>query len=514
MYSDHTKITASTSRFFEGKVPSKHLVAKGKLETSITKRSGDNLSTLKGNVNKPRQSIRKSNNYANSVMGRNTLKEENSDTDRLQNNQSSDDSRHIQYPGGNRILLSSKKKSGILLAHPRTSFTNQRAMSKKLMDTSASSRKNVGTVRRGVHASSKVKLISNSTCTLGAPKSAAENASSKKEVEVACQPILDSVACIIPGKSDLEKVPSDDDGSSKETVTAIISRPKRMRRRSYTSSLVERSKDKLPAIDDDTNPLEAVEYIEDIYEYYWIMEVQNPSLANYMDIQTDVTPRLRGILINWLIEVHHKFQLMEETLFLMVELNDRFLSMVSIDKDQLQLVGLTALLLASKYEDFWHPKIKDLISISANAYTRDQMLAMEKLILRKLKFRLSSPTPYVFMLRFLKAAQSDNKKLEHLAFYLIELCLVEYEALKFKPSLLCATAIYIARCTIHISPPWTAVLSKHARYEESQLRACGEMILSFHRAAAKGPLKVTYEKYLNPDRCCVSAIRPLSSLPT
>ncbi|KAH9677030.1 2-dehydro-3-deoxyphosphooctonate aldolase 1 [Citrus sinensis] len=73
----------------------------------------------------------------------------------------------------------------------------------------------------------------------------------------------------------------------------------------------------------------------------------------------------------------------------------------------------------------------------------------EKLMLKKLKFRLNVPTPYVFMLRFLKAAQSDTK-LEHLAFYLIELSLVQYEALKFKPSLLCASAIYVARCTLQM----------------------------------------------------------------
>ncbi|KAK9182009.1 hypothetical protein WN944_025150 [Citrus x changshan-huyou] len=52
--------------------------------------------------------------------------------------------------------------------------------------------------------------------------------------------------------------------------------------------------------------------------------------------------------------------------------------------------------------------VKDLISIS-ETYTRDHMLWMEKLMLKKLKFRLNVPTPYVFMLRFLKAAQSDTK---------------------------------------------------------------------------------------------------------
>nr|DAD38492.1 TPA_asm: hypothetical protein HUJ06_009133 [Nelumbo nucifera] len=144
-------------------------------------------------------------------------------------------------------------------------------------------------------------------------------------------------------------------------------------------------------------------------------------------------------------------------------LNSKFLSVYIITKKEMQLVGLTSLLLASKYEDFWHPKVKDLISISADSYTRNEMLQWFKLM-----FRLNVPTPYVFMLRFLKAAQSDMK-LERLAFYLIELSLVEYEALKFKPSFLCASAIYVARCTLQIAPAWTTLLSRHAHYEESEL---------------------------------------------
>ncbi|XP_048325412.2 putative cyclin-B3-1 isoform X2 [Ziziphus jujuba] len=312
------------------------------------------------------------------------------------------------------------------------------------------------------------------------------------------------------------------DRNCKPSTSDTTGMGKSNRRRSYTSLLMGRSKlleehgevmeqEKLPSIDDDGNQLEVADYVDEIYQYYWVTEAQNPPLANYMSIQKDLTPHMRAILINWLIEVHFKFDLMQETLYLMVTLLDRYLSQVIVEKNELQLVGLTALLLASKYEDFWHPRVKDLISISAESYTRDQMLGMESLILKKLKFRLNAPTPYVFMLRFLKAAQSDTK-LEHLAFYLIELSLVEYEALMFKPSLLCASAIYVARCTLQMTP-WTPLLCRHARCEVSQIRDCAEMILGLQKAARGGQLKVTYEKYMSPELSGVAAIRPLDSLP-
>ncbi|KAL3643122.1 hypothetical protein CASFOL_013937 [Castilleja foliolosa] len=320
-----------------------------------------------------------------------------------------------------------------------------------------------------------------------------------------------------------ENIPCLEEPAVEEDISGgTVTKKKSNRRNSFTCSLVSRSKERsevtcqetLPSIDDDRNHLEVCEYVDDIYQYYWVMEGQNPLLKNYMGKQREISPQMRCILINWLVEVHQKFDLMEETLFLTVTIIDRYLSLESIKKNEMQLVGLTALLLASKYEDFWHPRVKDLISISAESYNRDQMLKMEKTILKKLKFRLNEPTSYVFMIRFLKAAQSDDTKVfEHLAFYLIELCLVEYEALNYKPSMLCASAIYLARCTMRMTLPWTPLLAKHARYEESQIRGCANMILKFHKAAKTSLLKVSYEKYSKVDYSRVATIKPLDRLP-
>lgn len=384
------------------------------------------------------------------------------------------------------------------------------------VDAGALSRKSarpiVKTTLTTAQKTSKIK------CTSGSNESIpVAPISSKNKVEVE-KPTL-----VVPHEPTEGDIQSDVSSNSNTKTTVIITRRKSNRRRSYTSQLIAGSKllekhgdfkkqEKFPSIDDKCNHLEVSEYVDEIYQYYWVTEAQNQTLPNYMTIQTDITPQMRGILINWLIEVHLKFDLMHETLYLMVSLLDRYLSEVSINRNDMQLVGLTTLLLASKYEDFWHPRIKDLISISAQSYTRDQMLGMEKLILRKLKFRLNVPTPYVFMLRFLKAAQSDIK-LEHLSFYLVELCLVQYEALKYKSSMLCASAIYVARCTLQMNPAWTRLLGKHARYEEEQIRECAEMILRFHKGAKTALLSVTYEKYMKPDLSGVAAIKPLDRLP-
>ncbi|XP_045803075.1 putative cyclin-B3-1 isoform X2 [Trifolium pratense] len=345
---------------------------------------------------------------------------------------------------------------------------------------------------------------------------------SKDEAKVSSS-LPENSSVVVSDDANQTHLPSEGESSLKTDLSELIPRKRSSRRKSYTTSLMEKSKilkengevraqDNLPNIDDECNHLEVSEYIDDIYQYYWDTEAHSQALSNYMSIQTEITPHMRGVLVNWLIEVHFKYDLMPETLYLTVTLLDQYLSQVNIKTSDMQLVGLTALLLASKYEDFWHPRVKDLISISAESYTRDQMLGMEKLILRKLKFRLNAPTPYVFMVRFLKAAQSDMK-LEHMSFFLIDLCLVEYEALAFKPSLLCASALYVARCTLKVTPTWTPLLQKHARYEVSQIRDCADMILKFHKAAGKGKLKVAYEKYFRKELSGVAAVKPLDRLP-
>ncbi|KAA8547580.1 hypothetical protein F0562_004009 [Nyssa sinensis] len=245
---------------------------------------------------------------------------------------------------------------------------------------------------------------------------------------------------------------------------------------------------------DAKNPLAVVDYVQDLYAYYRRMENSSCVSPSYMEQQFDINEKMRAILIDWLIEVHHKFELREETLFLTVNLIDRFLSQQAMVRKKLQLVGLVAMLLACKFEEVSVPVVDDLVFISDKAYTRKEVLEMEKLMLNILQFNMSVPTPYVFMKRFLKAAQSD-RKLEHLSFFLIELCLVEHEMLKFPPSFLAAAAIYTAQCTLYGFKQWSKTCEWYTSYSEDQLIECSRLIVSFHQKAATGKLTGVHRKY-------------------
>lgn len=128
----------------------------------------------------------------------------------------------------------------------------------------------------------------------------------------------------------------------------------------------------------------------------------------YMDSQPEITVKMRAILIDWLVQVHQKFDLSPETLYLTINIVDRYLASKAALRKELQLVGLSATLIASKYEEIWAPEVNDLVCVSDSTYSHKQVLVMEKQILGQLEWNLTVPTPYVFLVRFIKASMTDS----------------------------------------------------------------------------------------------------------
>ena len=163
---------------------------------------------------------------------------------------------------------------------------------------------------------------------------------------------------------------------------------------------------------DGDNQLAVVDYIEDIYKFYKVAENECRA-SDYMDSQEEINAKMRGILIDWILEVHQKFDMMPESLYLTVYIIDMYLSLQSVLRRELQLVGVSALLIACNYEEIWAHEVNDFILISDSAYTREQILKMEKAILNMLEWNLTVPTPYVFLVRFTKAACSSSSDQKH-----------------------------------------------------------------------------------------------------
>lgn len=143
---------------------------------------------------------------------------------------------------------------------------------------------------------------------------------------------------------------------------------------------------------------------------------------------------MRAILVDWLIDVHLKFKLLNETLFLTVNIIDRYLSQkMSIHRSKLQLVGVSALLIATKYEEIYPPTVKDLVYITDNAYSKTEILSMESDILVAMDFDIQLTSQYRFLERYTKIAKSDAVTF-CFAQYFLELGLLDSKMSKFIPS--------------------------------------------------------------------------------
>ena len=112
--------------------------------------------------------------------------------------------------------------------------------------------------------------------------------------------------------------------------------------------------DKIDERDKD-DPLCVTGYVQDMYGHFRSKEATTPV---YMDNQPYINERMRSILIDWLVEVHMKFKLFPETLYLTINIIDRYLAKAEVKRAKLQLVGVTALLIASKYEEIYPPELK------------------------------------------------------------------------------------------------------------------------------------------------------------
>lgn len=181
---------------------------------------------------------------------------------------------------------------------------------------------------------------------------------------------------------------------------------------------------------------------------------------------------MRGILVDWIIEVHHRFRLLPETLFLTINLTDRYLGKTQILRTRLQLVAVAALLIASKYEEINVPIIDDFVFICDSAFSKDEILAMERSILIALEFDITNFSSYRFLERFCKIAKARNQ-LFHLAQYLIELSLIEHNMLIYPPSLIAASALSLAIWILYREyGKWTPLLRHYTKYKEHDLRQC------------------------------------------
>ena len=215
------------------------------------------------------------------------------------------------------------------------------------------------------------------------------------------------------------------------------------------------------------------------------------------------------------MEVGQEYRLASDTLFLSVAYIDRFLSMVDVPRNKLQLVGVTSMLIASKYEEIYAPQVDEFCYITDNTYPRESVLAMERQVLGVLDFDLTQPTTKTFLRRFIKAAAGEldvNVTFEFLCSYLAELTLMEYSLLSYLPSHVAASCVLVA---LHYlgKAHWSDTLLHYTGYAPSDLRHCVQTVHGLFLGARTSALPASRDKYANPKFGNVSSLGVPESLP-
>ncbi|CAN1730348.1 CYCA1-1 [Linum perenne] len=238
--------------------------------------------------------------------------------------------------------------------------------------------------------------------------------------------------------------------------------------------------EKIVNIDADIEDLQLCGTIAcDIYKHLRASENKKRPTTDFMErTQTDIDASMRAILIDWLVEVAEEYELVPDTLYLAVNYIDRYLSGNVINRKRLQLLGVACMMIAAKYEEICAPHAGQFCFITDNTYFKDELLEMESAVLNYLKFEMTTPTAICFLSRrFVRVSQGldevPSMQLECLANYITELSLLEYNMLRYPPSVIAASSIFLAKFIIFPSRrPWNSTLQHYTLYQPSDLLNC------------------------------------------
>ncbi|KAM4743971.1 G2/mitotic-specific cyclin-B2-like [Anableps anableps] len=304
-------------------------------------------------------------------------------------------------------------------------------------------------------APSRAALGEITNCTGAAAHTKRTGASKSSKPSCSQKPKPAQEAPVPSAAEPLPPLPEDPAGSVKEELDLC---------RAFSEAL-------LPVRDvdepDAEEPQLCSQYVKEIYAYLHLLEVQQAVRADYLR-GSEITAPMRTILVDWLIQVHSRFQLLQETLYLTVAILDRFLQVQPVSRRKLQLAGVTAMLVACKYEEMFCPEVGDFAYITDDAFTKAQILEMEQLVLRRLGFRLGRPLPLHFLRRASKVADADVQK-HTLAKYLMELTLLDYQMVHYRPSEVAAAALCLSQLLVD-GLPWSATQQHYSCYDEAHLK--------------------------------------------
>jgi hypothetical protein len=252
-----------------------------------------------------------------------------------------------------------------------------------------------------------------------------------------------------------------------------------------------------------TNPQIPLEYLPDILNNLKQEETFFNTSQPLLSLQKEITDRMRATIVDWIIDIHNKFKLRNETLFLAVNILDNYLTVKCIKRTRLQLLGVASLFIACKYEEIFCPEIRDFVFIMDNTFDNKDITKMEVDILKVLKFNLTMPSTLRFFEILAIKFNLSEKDFNH-GKYLLELYLLDSRYRNHLPS-------HISTCVIYMlmrlsSPEKACSVLNLFKSEEGLINCCMDICFLLENIKTS-PYNALNKKYKGVENLLGSNIR-------
>ena len=253
------------------------------------------------------------------------------------------------------------------------------------------------------------------------------------------------------------------------------------------------------------------DYGDDIFRY--LIKSEKVNICDYankdlfaLQDKKYFNEKNRSIIFNWLVKNNFKWKLKDDTIFMAMNLMDRYISKYPTKNSEFQLIGISSYLIASKYEDIYPPYLDDLSQICNYIYSNDDIIKKEYDILSGLNFDILYNSSYKYLTFLHSVTDKENMKLLYLAQFILELTLENLEILEHSQCLRAISALFLAKKILQIKKSWNN-LKLYYKYDESEIKKVQKKMIGLLNKVIKSKTKNSvYEKFESSKYKSVSSL--------
>ncbi|XP_062599123.1 cyclin-F-like isoform X1 [Saccostrea cucullata] len=185
----------------------------------------------------------------------------------------------------------------------------------------------------------------------------------------------------------------------------------------------------------------------------------------------ELTTSMRYILVDWLVEIAGMKDFSSHTLHIAVSVVDRYLKVHKTSRSKLQLLGVSAMVLCSRFLGKDIITIREAAWLTDNTYKYEDVVRMMGEISATLRGNIRVPNSLDFVEIFSSVAGLD-RKCSCLSEYICELTLLQAEMGQYSPAEIAASCVLLARLLMKLEMPWPDTMVEFSGFSIEDISRC------------------------------------------